>query len=122
MTNQTTTCTCADCVTGKIASVAGPGCSLPSHEYTENAGTACWNCGAKIEYTAALGLAIEKANAQMIARGAEGWSIADDHLYREELSRLTGEPMIYKPWDADEFCAEGHTFFDGNCQRCGTHR
>jgi len=55
-----------------------------------------------MKYTKALALAIEKANAQMKARGSENWSIADDFLYRQELARLTGEPMIHKPWDSDE--------------------
>ena len=39
-------CACADCASGTIPSVAGPGCSLPAHEYTEAGGLACWNCGA----------------------------------------------------------------------------
>jgi hypothetical protein len=39
-------CRCADCATGKIRSVAGPGCDLPAHEFTEVDGTCCWNCGA----------------------------------------------------------------------------
>ena len=36
-------CSCADCFSGKIRSVAGPGCSLQAHEYEEGG---CWNCGA----------------------------------------------------------------------------
>lgn len=49
---KTIVCDCTDCVSGKIQSVAGPGCSLPAHEFTEfddPLGTnrpACWNCGA----------------------------------------------------------------------------
>lgn len=39
-------CPCPDCFSGKIVSVAGPGCSLPAHEFTEVNGTRCWNCGA----------------------------------------------------------------------------
>ena len=52
-------------------------------------------------YTEALALAIERANSQMRLRGAEGWSVQDDYIYRHELARLTGEPMTTKPWDAD---------------------
>ena len=71
-----------------------------------------------MDYNEALTLAIEKANAQMKARGSEGWSVEDDFLYRQELARLTEEPMIHKPWDAPENCSAGHTFFDGTCVRC----
>ncbi len=71
-----------------------------------------------LDYTTALGLAIAKANAQMEARGAEGWSLEDDRTYRDELARLTGEPLIVKPWD-EEACGTGHTYFDNVCVRCG---
>jgi hypothetical protein len=80
-----------------------------------------------MDNTEALELAIEKANKQMRERGSENWSIADNRTYREELARLTGEPMEYKPWDK-EMCGErlaalaGHTFFNGKCVQCGRER
>jgi hypothetical protein len=70
------------------------------------------------DYTTALGLAIAKANLQMTERGAQNWSLEDDRLYRTELARLTGEPLIIKPWD-EEACGTGHTYFDNVCVRCG---
>jgi len=51
------------------------------------------------KFTTALAAAVDKANAQIRSRGAEGWWIEDDRTYRAELARLTGEPMQRRPWD-----------------------
>lgn len=87
------TCTCADCATGKIQSVAGPGCSLPAHEYTERVNEthdegpdtptdrfACWNCGAEQRPRRSvideLG-ATDLGNGRFAFKEDGGWRIAD---------------------------------------------
>src|ERR1700733_7914667 len=63
-------CQCPDCFSGKIQSVAGAGCSLEAHEYTEVNETCCWNCGAEKE--------IKMTRAELAAKMREIVKVLED--------------------------------------------